>query len=93
MQIFIGGEKQVTDNHFFNDSDRNTNQNRDCRVTEEAFPCLGKCCIKNSSLPGDAYKKNCPHCSIWTSLPDGSNLLVAHIFECSQYGYGKRVKD
>lgn len=64
-----------------------------CGVTEVTFPCLGKCCSKYSSLSGDVYKVICPHCSIWTSLPDGANLVITHIFECLLYGYGKRIKE
>lgn len=68
-------------------------EDRECGVTEENFPCLDKCCSKSDSLSGNVYTKNCPYCSIWTSLPDGASLVITHIFECPLYGYGKRVKE
>lgn len=76
----------------FEDSGGNTDPVSDCGVTEGTFP-LGKCCSESDFLSGDVYKKKCPHCSIWTSLPDGASLVVTHIFECSLYGYGKRIKE
>lgn len=69
----------------------NNDSYADCGVTEEMFPYIGKCCSKKSdSTYGDTYKGLCPCCSIWVSLPNGANLAVASIFECSVYGYGKR---
>ena len=78
---------------IFEDSGRNIDLGCDCGATEGAFPRQGKCCSKIDSLSGDGYKKKCPHCNIWTSLPDGASLAVTHIFECSLYGYGKRIKE
>ena len=65
----------------------------DCGVSEEGFPQLGKCCAKSASISGSVYQQRCPHCSIWSSLPDGASLEVSHIFECALYGYGKRIKE
>lgn len=61
-----------------------------CGITEDAFPHIGKCCIRSDSEYGEVYKNLCPCCSIWTSLPSGANLMVTSIFECSAWGYGKR---
>lgn len=83
----------MTDDQVFEDSDGNTDLDCDCGVVEGVFPCLGKCYIKSNSPSGDIYKRNCPHCSIWTSLPDGASLIITHIFECPLYGYGKRIKE
>lgn len=63
-----------------------------CGVAAGVFPCLGKCCGKSSSLSGEVYNATCPHCKIWTSLPDGANLAITNIFECLLYGYGKRIR-
>lgn len=67
--------------------------NGNCGVLEGQFPLLGKCCSKSSSISGTVYIKTCPDCSIWTSLPDGTSLTISYIFECLQYGYGKRIKE
>lgn len=77
----------------FEDSGGNHHPGSDCGVTEGSFPGLGKCYVKNHSLSGDVCKQRCSHCSIWTSLPDGASLAVTSIFECSLYGYGKRIKE
>jgi len=63
-----------------------------CGVLEEAFPCLQHCCEKLDSLADTAYVRTCPHCVIWTSMPDSADLAVNHIFECLLHGYGKRIK-
>ena len=65
----------------------------DCAVKEGEFPCLGKCCVKSSSLTSNTYQKTCHYCSIWASLPEGISLSVTYIVECSCHGYGKRIKD
>jgi hypothetical protein len=65
----------------------------DCGVQEVQFPFVEKCCSKSSSISGTVYKKACSYCSIWTSLPDGTSLEITYIVECSQYGYGKRIKE
>jgi len=64
-----------------------------CGITEECFPSLDKCCSKNNSISGTVYKKSCPYCAIWTSLPDFSSLEITYIIECSIYGYGERIKE
>lgn len=63
---------------------------KDCCVSEEIFPCLGKCFRKIDTISGVAYEKLCPSCRIWTSLPTGANLTVTSIFECEERGFGKR---
>ena len=65
----------------------------DCGVPEGQFPNLGKCCSKGNSISGTVYKKVCPYCSIWSSLPEGTSLVITYIVECSRYGYGKRIKE
>jgi hypothetical protein len=84
---FVGGEEQLAGDKIIKKPEDS------CGVAEKAFPCLCKCCAKSSSLTGDAYKKNCLHCSIWTSMPDGASLAITHIFECSLHGYVKRIKN
>lgn len=64
-----------------------------CGVTEEAFPRMGTCCGWAKSVAGMVYSAVCPHCSVWTSLPDGASLAVAHIVECAVWGYGRRVQN
>lgn len=70
-----------------------TGAGADCGVQEGRFPRLGKCCSKDKSISGTVYKRTCPYCSIWTSLPDGESLIITYIFECSLYRYGKRTKE
>jgi hypothetical protein len=65
----------------------------DCGVSEEMFPCLGKCCRKNSALFMALYEKTCPYCEISASLPYGENLKMVTILECSRFGYGKRLTE
>ena len=64
-----------------------------CGVAEEEFPRLGKCFTEERSISGKDYKAACPYCSIYTSMPEGANLVVAHMFECALYGYVNRVTD
>ena len=66
---------------------------KDCGVDEEMFPCLGKCCRKNDALFMASYEKTCPHCDISSSLPYGASLKMVTIFECSRFGYGKKVTE
>ena len=72
-------------------------QNRDnllyenCGIREDMFPCLGICCSQDKSFLNTAYVKVCPYCQISTSLPSGTSLRTASIFECSRLGYGRRV--
>ena len=65
--------------------------NKVCGVSEEMFPCMGKCCCKNSAVFMASYEKICPHCDISASLPYGASLKTMTIFECRKFGYGKRV--
>lgn len=62
-----------------------------CGVQEGQFPQMGKCCSRADTISGTTYNKNCDYCSIWASLPVGVSLVVTHIFECSLYGYSKRI--
>ncbi|MDD2421264.1 MAG: hypothetical protein PHU78_03840 [Heliobacteriaceae bacterium] len=64
-----------------------------CGVLEGQFPRPGNCFDESRSIAGLVFKQVCPYCSIWTSMPEGANLEVAHIFECTLYGYVKRVKE
>lgn len=64
-----------------------------CGVSEEMFPCIGKCCRKNGAVFMSSYEKICPYCDISASLPYGDNLKTVTIFECSRFGYGKRVTE
>ena len=63
----------------------------DCFVTEERFPCMGKCCRKNADEAFPTYVEDCAHCHIATSLPYGPSLRTAIIFECDRLGYGRRI--
>ncbi len=65
----------------------------DCGVSEEQFPCIGRCYSRNSSNLRTTCVGKCMHCSIWTSLPDGASLAVTRIFGCNLYGYDKRIKE
>lgn len=69
--------------------------NPDCPhgIVENEFPCMDRCFRKSAAVPGDVYETLCPHCSVWTSLPEGSALKVAHIFDCMVCGYGKRMTE
>lgn len=64
-----------------------------CGISESQFPQQRKCCNQILTLQGTVYEKICPYCSIWTSLPEGGSLKVAHIIECTLYNYGKRIKE
>jgi hypothetical protein len=63
-----------------------------CSVSDEQFPCMGKCCICRNIEVGSSYKKVCCYCSIWKSPPDSVSLEIATIVECERFGYGKRLK-
>lgn len=65
----------------------------DCSVAEEIFPRPGKCCRKGGPAYMVSYEKICPYCDISASLPYGAGLKTAIIFECSRFGYGKRVTE
>ena len=64
-----------------------------CGLQEGQFPGPGKCFNESRSIAGLVFQPACPYCSIWTSLPEGADLAVAHIFECTLHGYVKRVKE
>lgn len=64
-----------------------------CGVNEEIFPCMGKCCCKTNTLFLASYEKICPCCHISGSLPYGESLKIVTIFECSRFGYGKRITE
>lgn len=65
----------------------------DCGVNEDMFPCMGTCCRKNNAAFMATFERICPYCDISSSLPYGASLKMATIFECSRFGYGKRVTD
>ncbi len=70
-----------------------TGTGNSCGLQEGHFPSLGKCFNESRSISGMVFQQACPYCSIWTSLPEGANLIVARIFECTLHGYVKRVKE
>jgi hypothetical protein len=70
-----------------------TGAGNDCDLQEVQFPRPGKCFNESMSISGMVFQQACPYCSIWTSLPEGADLVVAHIFECTLYGYVKRVTE
>ena len=72
---------------------KDTGEGTDCGVDEEYFPTMGKCCGMANSTIAITFQEICPHCSVWTSLPNSVSLEVTTIFECSRYGYGKRKKE
>lgn len=63
----------------------------ECRVSEEQFPHIGKCCRRKVGPGGADYEKICPHCTVWISPPDPATLEIAAIIECPKYGFGKRI--
>ncbi len=65
----------------------------ECGKGEESFPYLNVCCKKRVPLWEGRYEALCSCCKVWTSMPYGDQLVVTHIIECSQYGYGKRIKE
>ncbi len=65
----------------------------DCNLGEDEFPKQGKCYDQGRSVSGKVIKGICPYCRIFTSLPEGADLVVAQMFECSLYGYVKRIKE
>jgi lipoate synthase len=67
------------------------NQSENCGVNEASFPCPGQCFRQSGAGFMVSYAKQCPHCRISTSLPEGASLKTATIFECASLGYGKRV--
>lgn len=65
----------------------------DCGITEEQFPAIRKCCVCSGVGALQRYQSICPCCKAYTLPPVGTNLEVATIFECLQYGYCERVKE
>jgi hypothetical protein len=63
-----------------------------CGLQEGQFPRPGKCFNESRSI-SVVFQQACLYCSIWTSLPEGVDLVVSHIFECTLHGYVKRVKE
>lgn len=64
-----------------------------CGIPENKFPCMDRCFRKSTAVPDGGYEALCPHCGIWTSLPEGAALKVTHIFDCAACGYGKRMTE
>lgn len=64
-----------------------------CDVSEQQFPLLGKCCEEKEASVGTEYGGLCPNCSALRLPIDSSSLEIVTFFECSRYGYGRRVKD
>ncbi len=62
-------------------------------ISESQFPYEDSCFRKGAAELGDVYETLCPHCAIWTSLPEGAALKVTRIFECADCGYGKRISE
>lgn len=64
-----------------------------CGVSERQFPLLEKCCETRIGTFGTEYNGVCPFCSVLKLPIDSSSLEIVTFFECSRYGYGRRVKD
>jgi hypothetical protein len=64
-----------------------------CGVLKDNFPAPGKCYSKSRDAAGPQYKTECPHCGLWTSLPDSASLKVTFILECGLYGHAKRMTE
>ena len=64
-----------------------------CGVPENKFPSIDNCFRKCAAVPDGGYEALCPHCGIWTSLPEGAALKVTRIFDCAVCGYGKRMTE
>jgi coenzyme F420-reducing hydrogenase gamma subunit len=62
-----------------------------CGIPKNKFPCMGSCFRQSAAAPDNDCEAVCPHCGIWTSLPEGVNLKVTRIFDCALMGYGKRI--
>ena len=65
----------------------------DCGVDEKMFPCMAKCCRKKDASFMVSYEKTCPYCDKSASLLFGASMKTVTIFECSRFGYGKRVTE
>jgi hypothetical protein len=64
-----------------------------CGVSDGNFPCLGNCCDARKGTFGPEYRSICPCCTAMTLPPNSSTLEIATLFECSRYGYGRRMTD
>lgn len=62
-------------------------------VPENKFPCMGSCFRQSADAPDSGCEAICPHCGVWTSLPEGAALKVTCIFDCAVCGYGKRITE
>lgn len=65
----------------------------DCGVSEDMFPCMGKCFHKRVAALMATDASDCPYCRISTSFPYGAGMKTVTIFECSRLGYGRRVTE
>ena len=63
-----------------------------CGVSEAQFPHIGKCCEARTVTVGTEYNGACPFCSVLKLPIDSSSLEIVTLFECTRYGYGRRVK-
>ena len=64
----------------------------DCGVSDMQFPHVGKCCSTRMGTGGTEFTAVCPCCSILKLPIDSSSLEIVTFFECTRYGYSKRVK-
>lgn len=63
-----------------------------CGVCETQFPYVGKCCNARIGIVGMEFACVCPCCSVLKMPIDSASLEIVTFFDCSRYGYGKRVK-
>lgn len=63
-----------------------------CGVSEPQFPCTGKCCETRDGDVRMEYSGLCSYCSILKLPIDSSSLEAVSFFECTRYGYVRRVK-
>ena len=64
-----------------------------CRVCEERFPCLGICYEKIPNMFFPQYRSVCPHCTLMTLPIDSTTLEIAALFECTRFGFGRRMTE
>jgi hypothetical protein len=63
-----------------------------CGVGETQFPYAGKCCKAREGTVGTEYSGLCTCCSALKLPIDRSSLEAVTFFECTRYGYVRRVK-
>ena len=63
-----------------------------CGVSDRQFPLVGKCCSTRMGTVGTEFTGICPCCSILKLPIDSSSLEIVTFFECTHFGYGRRVK-